>query len=121
MRRMLSSLEILMPYVLPQNVVSPKSYWRLDRIIIDGGAEDPIWALGSWYNSGTELWEPVIGHRWNGNDEHPLGTPISRQYPTWHIIDGRAYHSLLGFFTAEGIKPAQVDFIRQFLRLKKAA
>ena len=49
------------------------------------------------------------------------GTPITRQYAIWHIIEDAAYPYLLQFFAAQGIKQAEVDFIRQFLRLKKQA
>ena len=110
-----------MPYILPQNVVSPKSYWRLDRVIIDGKADDPVWALGSWYNTDTQLWVPVLGHRWNGNDQRPLGTPISRQYAIWEIIEDQAYPYVLDYFASKGVKPAIVEYCRQFLRLKKRA
>lgn len=35
------------------------------------------------------LWndKEVIATRWNGNDEQPLGNPVSRGHATWFVVD----------------------------------
>ncbi len=35
------------------------------------------------------LWdkEEVVASRWNGNDEQPLGNPVSRGHATWFVVD----------------------------------
>ena len=38
------------------------------------------------------LWneKEVVATRWNGNDERPLGNPISRGHATWFVVDDYA-------------------------------
>jgi hypothetical protein len=38
------------------------------------------------------LWDEreVIATRWNGNNEQPLGNPVSRGHATWFVVDDYA-------------------------------
>lgn len=38
------------------------------------------------------LWDEkeVVATRWNGNDEQPLGNPVSRGHATWFVVDDYA-------------------------------
>lgn len=70
-----------MPYIPPEEVVSPKTSWRLVDVVLDKGAGEPAYAIGMWDRYRR------IGFRWNGTDESPLGNPQSRGLPTWIILD----------------------------------
>jgi hypothetical protein len=76
-----------MSYVRPERVLSPK-----DRV---GGVLEVIHdPQENGMSVARILWEDedagpreVIAIRWNGNDERPLGNPVSRRQPTWFVVD----------------------------------
>jgi len=84
-----------MPYILPQDVVSPKAHWKLIRVLLDRGAGGCAYALGEW--DGVKR----IGFRWNGYDEGPIGNPQSRGLPTWTMLDEEAHEGLLSLLPKE--------------------
>ena len=70
-----------MPYADPKTVISPKTIWELEEVLINTGQGGWSAARGWW--DGTS----VLGIRRNGSDgESGYGSPQSRGYPTWLII-----------------------------------
>lgn len=67
-------------YIVPTEVMSPKRQWTLVSVLWDRGEGEAAVALGRWEG------EPVIGMRWNGTDENPIGNPQSRGLPTWFVV-----------------------------------
>ncbi|MBK7417571.1 MAG: hypothetical protein IPJ44_00010 [Nitrospira sp.] len=62
-------------YIVPERVISPQKHWSLIKVLHDGGPENYSVALGRWDN------EPVLGMRWNGSEDSPIGNPQSRGCP----------------------------------------
>ena len=78
-------------YILPTDVASPRAYFSLITVL-DAGAL----CLGRWEN------HPVIGIRWNGEEEGPVGTPQSRGIPTWFILpEGPITEAIIGTLPAD--------------------
>ena len=74
-----------MSYVKPEDVKSPKSHWRLHRVLHDGGEYEWSAAEGQWEN-GEGLWVKRLALRWNGSSDAERGNPQSRAYATWFIV-----------------------------------
>jgi len=72
-------------YVQPDAATSPRRNWSIIKILEAGTAESMAVALGRWDG------EPVIGLRWNGSEEAPIGNPQSRGLATWFIIEKGQY------------------------------
>ena len=71
-----------MSYVRPEEVLSPKHrVGGVLEVIHDPREGGMSVARIRW--DGDE----VIATRWNGNDEQPLGNPVSRGHATWFIVD----------------------------------
>jgi len=71
-----------MSYVRPEQVLSPRN--------LVGGVLEVIHDPGENRMSVARiLWdkEEVVATRWNGNDEQPLGNPVSRGHATWFVVD----------------------------------
>jgi hypothetical protein len=71
-----------MPYILPNEVTSPKDSWHLINVVHDEGEGNIAVAYGEWDG------EKVIAIRWNGSNEpnKGLGNPQSTGYATWFIL-----------------------------------
>lgn len=71
-----------MAYIPPENVISPKVYWKSGHtVLLDTGS-------GGW-SAADGFWEgkPCLGLRWNGIDgQDSIGSPQSRGKPTWWIV-----------------------------------
>ena len=72
-----------MSYIKPAEVDSPKSRWRLRKVLHDGGEGDWAAAEGQWESGG--FWGEVLAIRWNGATGKESGTPQSYGNPTWFI------------------------------------
>jgi hypothetical protein len=72
-----------MPYILPQNVTAPKERWTLHRILVQGSAGQPAYALGTWDGKRR------IGARWNGTNDNEIGWPRIYTRPCWHMLDDK--------------------------------
>ncbi|HEX7926201.1 MAG TPA: hypothetical protein VF678_01340, partial [bacterium] len=101
---MFINMEIRMVYIPPEKVTSPAAHFRLERVLIDQGAEQCSYALGDWDG------EPRLVYRWNGNDELPIGNPQSRGYATWIVLDPALYDVMV-----EWLPPNLRDATRTFL------
>lgn len=77
-----------MPYVKPEEVVSPKANWTLVDVVLDRGEGECAYAIGLWDRKRR------IGFRWNGEADRPLGNPQTRGIPTWTILDPKLYRSV---------------------------
>jgi hypothetical protein len=84
--------------VKPETVVSPKDRWTLHTVI--HGAPDWSLATGEWEGKRT------LGCRWNGDDEHPLGRPVSRAKPIWFILPHELWQPCLTLIAPEGATEA---------------
>ena len=82
-----------MPYVPPEDVVSPRRSWRLLQVLYDGGdsvlhdGDEGGWsaAEGQWRNLNDE-WENRLALRWNGTTGAEIGNPQSSGWPTWFLV-----------------------------------
>jgi len=90
-------------YILPEKVISPQKHWSLIKVLHDGGLKNYSIALGRWDN------EPVLGMRWNGSEDSPIGNPQSRGLPTWFIIPENYQESIL-----EQLSKDMVSFVKKF-------
>jgi len=68
-----------MSYTDPQTVVSPRNRWELGNVVCNTGQSGWSVAEGTWDK------QPVVGIRWNGDDE-VAGNPQSHGNPTWFIL-----------------------------------
>jgi hypothetical protein len=74
-----------MSYIRPEEVLSPKSRVRGIVEVIHDPQENRM-------SVARILWDEkeVVATRWNGNDEQPLGNPVSRGHATWFVVDDYA-------------------------------
>ena len=77
-----------MPYIRPEEVLSPRARIGRVTVIHDPGENGMSVARIEWDG------EEVIAARWNGNDSQPLGNPVSRRQPTWFVVDDYAAEKL---------------------------
>lgn len=77
------------PYIMPDQVTSPKRYWVLVKVLLDTGEGGYSIALGRWEN------DPALGIRWNGTKDNPIGNPQSRGLPTWFIVPADLQDAIL--------------------------
>ena len=68
-------------YTKPEDVTAPRDHWTLVGVLRDGGAGESSYAVGLWDG------EVRIACRWNGQDGHPHGNPVSNGHPTWMILE----------------------------------
>jgi hypothetical protein len=73
-----------MPYIHPEEVISPRNRVRAVRVLHDPGENGMSVARILWDG------EDVVAVRWNGNSVRPLGNPVSRRQPTWFVISDYA-------------------------------
>jgi hypothetical protein len=81
-------------YVRPEDVTSPRREWTLIRVLETGEKADSYGehvaiAIGTWERA------VVLGMRWNGSKDKPLGTPQSRGLPTWLIVPRRLQEAVI--------------------------
>lgn len=93
-------------YIKAEEVVSPRRRWSLIRVLETGEQPDSAGqrvaiSLGNWEGN------PVLGMRWNGSDESPIGSPQSRGLPTWFIVPKRLEESVLSTLSADEKKIAR--------------
>jgi hypothetical protein len=93
-----------MPYIRPDQVVSPKAHWELHEVLLKGDAGTGAYALGFWDG------RPRVGFRWNGTDESPIGNPQSRGLPTWTMLDRSLHAAVISLLPGE-----KQDRVRRFL------
>jgi len=94
-----------MAYLPPQSVISPKAHWQLIDVLDDQGAGEISVALGKWDDN------PVLGMRWNGTTDSPIGNPQSRGLPTWFILpEGNISEAQI-----KELKPEKQTLVRNFI------
>ena len=74
-----------MAYVHPEEALAPKNRMGGILEVIHAGGENEM-------SVARILWddEEVIAARWNGDDQRPLGNPVSRGHATWFVIEDYA-------------------------------
>ena len=87
--------DMIMSYVRPKEVKSPKAHWYLFEVVLDRGPGDAAYALGEWDA------ERRIGFRWNGTDENKIGNPQSRGLPTWTMLDPELHEAVVALLPAD--------------------
>lgn len=103
---MLTSMSTsLMGYILPDQATSPRQHWSIIKVLVPAASERMAIALGKWDG------QPVIGLRWNGTDEAPVGNPQSRGLPTWFIVELGTYTEAI----IEALPTESRDLVRQFI------
>jgi len=95
-----------MAHIPPEEVISPKTSWRLVDVILDRGEENCAYALGMWDN------RRCVGFRWNGTADRPLGNPQSRGLPTWTILDRALHPAILRLVKRDN--PAKAQIVQAF-------
>jgi|SRR5579871_3008005 len=74
-----------MPYIRPEEVLSPKKHvGGVLEVIHDPGEGGMCVARILWDN------RERVAIRWNGSEHQPRGNPVSRRQPTWFVIDDYA-------------------------------
>ena len=74
-----------MAYVHPEEALSPKnSMGGILEVIHAGGENEMSVARILWKD------KEVVAARWNGDDQRPLGNPVSRGHATWFVIEDYA-------------------------------
>ena len=71
-----------MAYIAPETVQSPKGRVKNIDVIYDAGPSAASWSIAKLQ------WDEkdAIGIRWNGDEDHLVGTPQSRGKATWFIV-----------------------------------
>jgi hypothetical protein len=87
--------ENAMTYIPPETVLSPKG--RVDDIdvIYDKGPSTASWSIAKLKWNKVE----AIGIRWNGDEDHLVGTPQSRGKATWFIVPEEIAEAVLSAAT----------------------
>jgi hypothetical protein len=96
-----------MPYIQPDQVISPKASWTLVDVVLDNGENAPAYAIGMWERMRR------VGFRWNGDDDSPLGNPQSRGLPTWVMLDPALNAAVLRLVDRKN--PEKASIMRAFL------
>lgn len=92
-------------YILPAAASSPRRNWSITRILIAAGPEEMAVALGKWDG------KDVIGLRWNGTAENPIGNPQSRGLATWFIVESGVFTDAI----IEALPAEAKQLARQFI------
>jgi hypothetical protein len=95
----------------PEDVHAPKKHWSLIAVLEDNVKDERsghtcALAVGRWDT------QPVLGMRWNGHENQPLGNPQSRGLPTWFIVPSQFNEAVLKM---GGLSPDKVRLARTFL------
>jgi hypothetical protein len=94
-----------MPYILPRDVTAPQERWTLNRVLIDGMADTPAYALGTWEG------RRCIGARWNGSDANEVGWPRIYTHPCWHILDDKLWDGVIALLPTYADKILVMRFL----------
>jgi hypothetical protein len=100
-----------MPYISPEEVISPKASWTLVDVVLDRGEDDCAYAIGMWKDGKRR--RRRVGFRWNGGGGSPLGNPQSRGLPTWVMLDPALNEAVMSL--VESTNPEKAPIMRAFL------
>ena len=71
-----------MAYISPETVLSPKGLVDEINVVYDKGPSTASWSIAKLKWKKAE----AVGIRWNGDEDHLVGTPQSRGKATWFIV-----------------------------------
>jgi len=94
-----------MAYIPPEHATSPRLSWSIIKVLVAGASEGMAIALGKWEDN------PVIGLRWNGSEESPVGHPQSRGLPTWFIVERGPFTEAI----VEALPLSEKELVRNFI------
>jgi hypothetical protein len=84
-----------MAYISPETVLSPKGRVDVIDVIYDKGPSTASWSIAKLKWDTAE----AIGIRWNGDEDHLVGTPQSRGKATWFIVPEEIAEAVLSAAT----------------------
>lgn len=96
-----------MPYIPPEEVISPKASWTLVDVVLNRGQGKGAYAIGLWDRRRR------IAFRWNGTDESPLGNPQSRGLATWVMLEPLLHDAILDIVAEKN--PEKLSIMKAFL------
>ena len=88
-------------WVRPEDVDSPKKYWRLHRVVANRGPGEYALAIGLYTDSSSPNPKPRVAIRWNGTDESPRGHPSVRKFPTYFMLPEDFHEHAVDFADAD--------------------
>ena len=91
-----------MTWIKPEDVISPKSRWRIVDVLLSRGKGGWSLALGIWDD------RPRLAIRWNGDEDTPIGTPQSRGLPVWTMLPEELHDPVLKVVQGEDSDKARV-------------
>lgn len=87
-----------MTFTPPETVLSPKGIVKNVRVLLNTGPEG--WSLARLQWEGKE----VVGLRWNGDTNSPLGNPQSRGIPTWFVLPDEIAQVVEAHYAGEALQ-----------------
>ncbi len=88
-----------MPFVPPEQVLSPREKVSNLRVIYSGNEGDL--AIATMTYAGRK---DAVGIRWNGNDEDELGYPKSRNQAVWFVVPEKGALDEIVLWVGEELK-----------------
>lgn len=100
-------------YIDPQIVTSPKAKLSELKVIADFGADEYSVAIFNWEGN------RVVGVRWNGGKDNPIGNPKSRGIPTWFVLPDAVAIPYLKSLLSIGLSNINVPIVESYLESKQ--
>lgn len=75
----------------PKTVLSPKGRVKSLEVIYDAGPVSDSWSVAKIEWDGS----PIVGIRWNGDENSTKGLPQARGNPAWFILPKDIAHAVL--------------------------
>jgi hypothetical protein len=79
-----------MSYIRTEEVLSPRNKVSSILEVIHDPREGGMSVARILWRDDNGKEKEVVATRWNGNDEQPLGNPVSRGHATWFRVDDYA-------------------------------
>jgi len=94
-----------MAYISPETVQSPKGRVADIDVLYDKGPSPQSWSIAKLKWDGVD----AIGIRWNGDNDHLVGTPQSRGKATWFIVPKEIVDTVVS--AAKALKEQENDVL----------
>jgi hypothetical protein len=75
----------------PKTVLSPKARVKSLEVVYDAGPVPGSWSVAKIEWDGS----PIVGIRWNGDENSTKGLPQARGNPAWFILPQAIAHAVL--------------------------
>lgn len=100
-------------YIDPHLVTSPKAKLSDLKVIVDSGANEYSVSIFNWEGN------RVIGVRWNGGKDNPIGNPQSRGIPTWFVLPDAVAIPYLKNLLNTGLSNINLPLVKEYLDSKQ--